>query len=69
MIVNLVQIGNSRGVRIPKVILEQCGFVNEAELEVKRGSIVISPIESVRSGWKEAVNSINAELLEAPWEW
>ncbi len=68
MRVSLVQIGNSRGVRIPKPILEQCGFADEAELEVKRGSIVISPINTPRDDWREAIEE-NEEALTGGWEW
>ncbi|MBR7159271.1 MAG: AbrB/MazE/SpoVT family DNA-binding domain-containing protein [Alphaproteobacteria bacterium] len=68
MRVNLVQIGNSRGIRIPKAILEQCGFGHEAEMEVKRGTIVISPVSAPRDGWREAIEE-NEEALQEGWEW
>ncbi len=68
MKVHLVQIGNSRGVRIPKPILEQCGFENDADLEVKRGSIILSPISSPRQGWREAIEE-NQKALEETWKW
>jgi len=35
MITKVVKIGNSRGIRIPKLIFEQSGIKNEVELEVK----------------------------------
>jgi antitoxin MazE len=56
----LVRIGNSRGVRIPKALLEQAGLEDDIELEVVRGSIVIRSAHSPRQGWAEA-----AELLRA----
>jgi antitoxin component of MazEF toxin-antitoxin module len=33
----VVRIGNSRGVRIPKALLEQCRFRDTVELEVEDG--------------------------------
>ena len=50
----VVRIGNSRGVRIPKALLEQCRFRDTVELEVEDGRLVIRSAEQVRSGWDEA---------------
>lgn len=50
----LVQVGNSRGVRIPKTLLEQSGVRDKAELAVRGSSIVITPSQHVRQGWSEA---------------
>mgnify|MGYP001581399019 CR=1 FL=1 len=41
----IISIGNSRGVRIPKQLLEISGFGNEIELKVKRGEIRIIGVE------------------------
>jgi antitoxin MazE len=37
----LVRIGNSRGVRLPKPLIEQAGLSDEVELDVRDGAIVI----------------------------
>ena len=50
----IVQIGNSRGIRIPKVMLEQSGLGEEVELKVKKEGIIITPIKKARAGWSEA---------------
>lgn len=54
MVTKIVSIGNSRGIRIPKAMLENCGFGEEAELVVKNGALVLSPVKAVRAGWSEA---------------
>lgn len=41
MITSIISIGNSKGVRIPKVLLEESGLVDEVELKVKKGEIRI----------------------------
>jgi antitoxin MazE len=52
---SLVRIGNSRGLRIPKPVLEQCGFGSEVELRVEPGRLVILPVAATaRAGWDEA---------------
>jgi len=50
----LVRIGNSRGIRIPKPIIEQCGFGEVVELRVENDRLVISPERRPRQGWAEA---------------
>ncbi len=51
---HLVRIGNSQGVRIPKMLLEQAGLGGEVELEVQDRQLVMRPVPSTgrpRAGW------------------
>lgn len=50
---NIIRIGNSQGIRIPKVLLEQSRLETEVELEVEDDRIVIRPVSRARSGWEE----------------
>ncbi|PKP56636.1 MAG: AbrB/MazE/SpoVT family DNA-binding domain-containing protein [Candidatus Altiarchaeales archaeon HGW-Altiarchaeales-2] len=45
----VVPIGNSRGIRIPKTILEQCHIEQEVTLNVKDDSVIIKPIKKETS--------------------
>ncbi len=54
----IVRIGNSKGIRLPKPLLEQVGLVGDVDLEVRDGKLVISPAESLRAGWREAAISL-----------
>ncbi|MBN1552891.1 AbrB/MazE/SpoVT family DNA-binding domain-containing protein [bacterium] len=54
MIARIVKIGNSRGIRIPKVLLEQSGLHDEVELEVRKNQLVIKPKRNIREGWESA---------------
>jgi antitoxin MazE len=54
MRLKLVPVGNSRGLRIPKPILEQCGFRDAVELRVEKDRLVITPERRPRPGWEEA---------------
>ena len=54
MKIELVRIGNSRGIRIPKPLIEQCGFGDIVELRVEQDRLVIAPNRSPRQGWKAA---------------
>lgn len=50
---NIIRIGNSQGVRIPKVLLEQSRLGTEVELEVENEMIVIRSVNRSREGWAE----------------
>ena len=50
----IIQIGNSKGIRIPKVVLEQCGLQDEVELTIRKNEIVIAPSKKARQGWRRA---------------
>lgn len=66
----IVRIGNSRGVRIPKPLLEQAGLVEDVELEVVQEGIMIRGAERPRSGWAEAAELVRERredgLLDEP---
>lgn len=51
---NLVPIGNSRGVRIPKAVLEQTGLEDEVEMEVRGSELIIRSAHKARAKWDEA---------------
>lgn len=61
MKVPIVKIGNSRGIRLPKPVIEQCGFKDEVDLEVEEGCVIIKmPAHKARSGWNEAFSAMRA---------
>ena len=47
----IVRIGNSKGIRIPKPILEQTGLAGEVEIAARNGSVVIRAASRPRAGW------------------
>ena len=70
--------GNSRGVRIPKPVIEQLGLGDEVELQVRDGALVIAPLRAPRAGWAEAAAAVSGGLLdpgvathfdETEWRW
>jgi antitoxin MazE len=80
----IVKIGNSQGIRIPKLLLEQSNLGEEVELVLQEDQIVVRPIHHVRHGWEEAFKAMSEqgddELLdgdalastvwdEEEWEW
>jgi antitoxin MazE len=62
----IVQIGNSRGVRLPKHVLEQTRLSGEVELDVQQDHIVIRPARRPRAGWDEQFEAM-AERGDDRW--
>jgi antitoxin MazE len=58
MQVQVIQIGNSRGVRLPKAVLEQLKFGETAELSVEQGRLVLAPQRAPREGWAESFKAL-----------
>ncbi|MBH8564622.1 AbrB/MazE/SpoVT family DNA-binding domain-containing protein [Nostoc sp. CENA67] len=50
----VVQIGNSQGILIPKLLLEQSGIHTQVEIEVHNDHLIISAAPKLRVGWEEA---------------
>ncbi len=54
----IVRIGNSRGIRLPKVLLDQAALPDEVELRAARGRIVVSAASRPRSGWADKARAM-----------
>lgn len=50
----IIKIGNSQGIRIPKLLLEQIGLTDEVEIEVVKDQLIIRSKKHVRQGWEAA---------------
>ena len=78
----VVKIGNSRGIRIPRALLEQAGLTGEVELSVQGDRLIIQSAHQPRQGWEAHFLRMAAKgddrLLEettptrwdeSEWEW
>ncbi len=54
----IIQIGNSQGIRIPKVLLEESRIVGEVDLELHPDGILIRNAQKPRAGWDEAFKAL-----------
>lgn len=50
----IVKIGNSQGIRIPKLLLKQSGIRTEVEIEVDDDRLILRAVGRSRLGWEEA---------------
>ena len=80
----IIKIGNSKGIRIPKPILEQLDFTEEVELEVLSNRLVVRSVHQPRHQWEESFKAmadagadqllddeplVLTEWEESEWEW
>ena len=80
----IIKIGNSQGIRIPKLLLDQTSLGEEVELELQHNQIVIRPAYRARYDWENKFMAMaeqgDDELLdgdvlvptiwdEKEWEW
>ena len=50
----IIKIGNSKGLRLSKTILEKYNIKEKVELILEKGQIILRPIEKPRKDWEEA---------------
>ena len=67
MKVELIRVGNSRGIRIPKPIIEQCGFEDVVELQIESDRLVIAAARQPREGWEEAFRAAGSSDQDELW--
>lgn len=56
---NIISIGNSRGLIIPKQLLMYLNS-NKVDIETKDGGLFIKPVNKVREGWEDAAIQAHA---------
>ena len=82
MVLSVIQVGNSRGVRFPKIILDKLSVNDKLNMEVTDNEIILTPIkEPPRKGWPEAFGTMHknkddtleaipdSQEAELSWEW
>jgi len=60
MQVSVVQIGNSKGIRLNKSILERYNIRDTVDLTFEKGQIIIKPSAKPRNGWEKAFIEMSA---------
>ena len=53
MKVKLINIGNSKGLRLPKTIIQQYKIGEDLQIELQEDGILLKPLTKPRTGWSE----------------
>ncbi|MBL4819224.1 MAG: hypothetical protein JKY15_08395 [Deltaproteobacteria bacterium] len=64
------QVGNSKGIILPKAIIKQCHFEKIVELDVSEGVLMIKAVPAHRALWAKAFESVKKshDPTEAEWQ-
>jgi len=81
MIAKIIQIGNSKGIRIPNQILKDMNIENQIELIINdsKDEIILKPVHKIREGWLDSFKKMNSNFDDKliiddsldlkDWEW
>jgi len=59
MEISVIDIGNSKGIRLTKSLLEKYGIKDKVELVLEKGRIILKPIAKPRKGWKDSFRQMH----------
>lgn len=59
MEVSIIKIGNSKGFRLSKTILERYNITDKMELILEKEQIILRPITEPRKGWEKAFQKMH----------
>ena len=59
MELSVINIGNSKGIRLPKTILEKYAINNKIELVLEKGYIILKPKPEPRKNWEKAFKKMH----------
>ncbi len=59
MEISVIPIGNSKGIRLAKTVIEKYNIKDTVELILEKGYIILKPKSSPRKGWEKAFKKMH----------
>ena len=59
MELRIIKIGNSKGFRLPKTLIEKYNIKEKVELILEKGYFILKPVATPRKGWESAFKQMN----------
>lgn len=59
MEISVIRIGNSKGIRLAKTILEKYGIQDKVELILEEGYLILKPVRKPREGWEASFKEMH----------
>ena len=59
MEVSVIKIGNSKGIRLSKELLDRYNIKDKIDLILEKGQILLKPISEPRVGWEDAFKEMH----------
>lgn len=66
MTIPLISIGNSKGIRLSKTVLEKYKIKGSLELIMEKDCIILKPASTPRKGWSKAFQKISQRGEDKP---
>ena len=66
MDISVVPIGNSKGIRLSKTLLEKYNIKDTVELILEKGYIILKPKANPRKGWEKAFKKMHENQDDKP---
>lgn len=61
MEIQVIQIGNSKGIILSRAILERYNIQNKVVLNLRKNHLNITPLNQSREGWENSLNEMNSK--------
>jgi antitoxin MazE len=59
MQISVIDIGNSKGIRLTKNLLEKYDIRDKVELILEKGRIILKPVSKPRQGWEKSFQELH----------
>ncbi len=59
MELSIIRIGNSKGIRLNKSILQRYNIQDKVEVILEKGRIILKPVPNTRQGWEDAFREMH----------
>ena len=59
MKISIIKIGNSKGIRLPKTILQKYNIEDAVEVVLEEDCILLKPVQKSRIGWADAFKKMH----------
>ena len=78
MLVGVINVGNSKGIRIPKSIIKDLNIKETMDLQIQDGKIILQPVVNSRLNWPKFFKKDEGHLADwdfkndwddTEWEW
>ncbi len=66
MDISIIPIGNSKGIRLSKTLLDKYNIKDKVELILEKGYIILKPKSEPRKGWEKAFKKMHESGDDKP---
>jgi antitoxin MazE len=60
MDISVIKVGNSRGIRLSKTLIERYNIKDTVEIIMEKGYMILKPKAEIRKGWEDSFRKMHA---------